>query len=157
MEHDERTEDAHQQHVQQALSQPTAAQREAVAKEHGIHLVKNGLHGFAEGKTAGGSVAQVFGVETMHVMDLGVGLYIVDHAVLYLEKRGKKALVAELNGRIKRVQRMSRADDFPLPVGDGRYFSDYSRVQAREHRNMVQLMPHLFNGIDEDLCELACL
>lgn len=151
-----RTDTLQKSHLEEALSQPTAAQREQKAKEYGIHLVRNGLHGFAESDKWQGSSTQVFGVETMHVMDLGVGLYIVDHAAAYLERVGKKSKVAELNARIKEVSKESRAEDSAVPSCEN-YFSAYSRVQAREHRNMFQIMPHLFNGIDKDLCELACL
>lgn len=154
LEFDERSEATHQEQLRQALSKKTQKQREDTAKDFGIHLINSGLHGFAEGATVQGSSTHIFGVETMHCMDLGVGLYIVDYAAEYLEKKGKKHLVAELN---KRILEMPRADDFALPYCDGAYFSDHSRVQAREHRNMVQVNPHLFNGIDDDLCELACL
>lgn len=92
----------------------------------------------------------------MHVMDLGVGLYIVDNAAAYLEHVGKKSKVAELNKRVKEVAKDSRAEDSAMPSCDG-YFTNYSRVQAREHRNIYQIMAHLFNGIDKNLCELACL
>lgn len=148
-----RTEETHVKHLEEALSKPTTAQQEAAAKEHGIHLVENGLHGFAHSNTFGSS-NQLFGVETMHVMDLGVGLYLVDYAVKFLESRNKKHLVLELN---RRMHDPPRSEDTPIPVGDGTYFSDHCRVQAREHRSMVQINPHIFNGIDDDYQELVSL
>ncbi|KAF5829602.1 hypothetical protein DUNSADRAFT_15856 [Dunaliella salina] len=51
---------------------------------------------------------------------------------------------------------MPRADDFQIPYCNGKYFPDHSRVQAKEHRNMMQIMPHTLNGINQDCCELMC-
>jgi len=50
------------------------------------------------------------------------------------------------------------ADDFQLPYANGKYFpaADRSRVQAKEHRNIMQVCPHILNGIDEECCELTC-
>jgi len=50
------------------------------------------------------------------------------------------------------------ADDFQLPYANGKYFpaADRSRVQAKEHRNIMQVCPHILNGIDEECCELMC-
>lgn len=48
--------------------------------------------------------------------------------------------------------------DFCLPYCDGQYFSKARRnnVQAKEHRNLLQVLPHLLQGIDEELVEVAC-
>lgn len=48
------------------------------------------------------------------------------------------------------------AEDFQLPRCGGKYFPDHSQVQAKEHRNVMQILPHVLNGLDEELTELAC-
>lgn len=51
---------------------------------------------------------------------------------------------------------MPRADDFQIPYASGKYFPDHSRIQAKEHRNVMQILPHILHGIDEECCDLAC-
>ena len=56
-----------------------------------------------------------------------------------------------------RMAAMPRASDFSLPLSGGKYFPEHSRVQALEHRMVMQVYPFLANGIDDDLCELVTL
>lgn len=44
-----------------------------------------------------------------------------------------------------------RDHDYALPLCDGRYWPDHSRVQAKEHRNVMQAAPFLFHGISDAL------
>lgn len=74
-----RTESVSKLLVEEALGLATRAQREAFCKEHSIHPVISGLFGFFAGSTKKGSAMQCFTVESMHVEDLGVFLYIIDY------------------------------------------------------------------------------
>ena len=56
-----------------------------------------------------------------------------------------------------RMQLFPRSEDFALPLCNGVYIPDHSRVQAKEHRNVMQVLPHMLHGVDDDLTELACL
>lgn len=69
-------------------------------------------------------------------------------------KHGSNAvdLLREINAR---MQLMPRATDFQLPYCDGCYVPDHSRVQAKEHRNVMQVLPFMYDGIDADLTELT--
>jgi hypothetical protein len=65
----------------------------------------------------------------------------------------------------RRMLMMPRAQDFNLPTGGnpgehvvGTYFSDGPRVQAKEHQNMSQAMPHILAGlVPKDLLDLAIM
>lgn len=52
---------------------------------------------------------------------------------------------------------LPRATDFALPFCNGNYIPGHSRVQAKEHRNIMQILPFLLQDIDDDLTELAAL
>ena len=56
-----------------------------------------------------------------------------------------------------RMAMLPRATDFALPFCNGDYIPGHSRVQAKEHRNVMQILAFLLNGIDDDLTELAAL
>ena len=56
-----------------------------------------------------------------------------------------------------RMELLPRATDFALPFCNGNYIPGHSRVQAKEHRNIMQVLPFLLQGIDDDLTELAAL
>ena len=50
------------------------------------------------------------------------------------------------------------SEDFQLPIycgGGKKYFPDHTQIQAKEHRNVMQVLPHIFNGIDDELTLLA--
>ena len=52
----------------------------------------------------------------------------------------------------------SCAEDFQLPIyasGGKKYFPDHTQIQAKEHRNVMQVLPHILNGIDDELTLLA--
>jgi hypothetical protein len=75
------------------------------------------------------------------------------------DERSAKAIVKRLNRRLKLLP---RASDFSLPVrslsdsSDGDYFCKASRVQAKEHRNVHQIMMHIAAGLmPRDYVELA--
>lgn len=72
----------------------------------------------------------------------------------YLEAHGAtKRDIQDLNNR---TLSMPRCDGAHIPWCNGQYFSEHSRVQATEHRTMVQFAPHTTNGMDPELCELMC-
>jgi hypothetical protein len=52
---------------------------------------------------------------------------------------------------------LPRATDFDLPHCDGKYIPEHPRVQAKEHRNVMQILPFLLYGINDDLATLAGL
>eukprot|EP00798_Chlamydomonas_sp_ICE-L_P015133 gene15134-biopygen24195 len=65
-------------------------------------------------------------------------------------------LLSKLNSRLASGV-LTRASDFQLPYAGGVYVPDHSRVQAKEHRNVMQILPHILNDIDDDMTRLACL
>eukprot|EP00798_Chlamydomonas_sp_ICE-L_P001924 gene1924-biopygen14746 len=65
-------------------------------------------------------------------------------------------LLSKLNSRLASGV-LTWASDFQLPYAGGVYVPDHSRVQAKEHRNVMQILPHILNDIDDDMTRLACL
>lgn len=57
-----------------------------------------------------------------------------------------------INGRMKQF---SRADDFALPWCDGSYVGGHSHVQAKEHRMVMQVLPHMLWGVHDGAAEVA--
>jgi hypothetical protein len=84
----------------------------------------------------------------------------MQHVVLQLhlkEKGGNHAAkLKNINKRIATDQ-MPRAPDFNLPRSGGNYVPDHSQVQAKEHRNVMQILPHILADVDDELTELACM
>jgi hypothetical protein len=39
-------------------------------------------------------------------------------------------------------------EDSQLPLCNGKYFPEHSHVQAKEHRNVMQVLPHILHGIE---------
>ncbi len=62
------------------------------------------------------------------------------------------ALLVELNSRMKLLE---RSEDFYLPWCDGKYVGGHSRVQAKEHRMVMQVLAHMLWGIHEGAAEVA--
>jgi hypothetical protein len=67
--------------------------------------------------------------------------------------------IATINARLK-ANDLPRAPDFSLPYNGGKYVQDsdgpgLGRIHAKEHRNVMQVLPHILTDIDPDLCELA--
>ena len=56
----------------------------------------------------------------------------------------------------ERIRDMQRAEDFNLPWCDGAFFPNHVHAQAKEHRNMMQVLPFILWGIDDELAEVAC-
>ena len=46
-------------------------------------------------------------------------------------------------------------EDYQIPFSGGNYFPGHSQIQAKEHRSMVQILPHLLNGVSDDLVHVA--
>jgi len=44
----------------------------------------------------------------------------------------------------------------PMLTFTHRYFPDSPRVQAKEHRNVIQILPHILHGLDAACTDLAC-
>ncbi len=63
-------------------------------------------------------------------------------------------MIEKLNSRLQSGV-LPRASDFSLPYASGAYFPDHSRVQAKEHRNVMQILPHILNDIDDGLTTLS--
>lgn len=70
--------------------------------------------------------------------------------------RSSKAMLSKINARIQ-TSELPRAQDFSLPYSAGKYIPDHSRVQAKEHRNVMQILPHILADIDDNLTRLACM
>ena len=84
-----------------------------------------------------------------------------------LLKRKRKAaetareLIATVNSRMHN-DALPRAPDFNLPYNGGEYIqpdaqasTGIGKIQSKEHRNAMQVLPHLVHDIDDDLCHLA--
>lgn len=70
-------------------------------------------------------------------------------------------LVAIVNSRMHNRE-LPRAPDFNLPYNGGEYVQTEAqaskgigKIQAKEHRNAMQVLPHLLHDIDDALCHLA--
>lgn len=63
-------------------------------------------------------------------------------------------LIKTLNAR---MHQCPRADDFSIPHAGGVYFPAHSCIQAKEHRNVMQILPHILKGLDDkgELVRLA--
>jgi hypothetical protein len=123
------------------VASSSGAARTARPQDLGVHPVRSGLWGFVLAEIVGswGSSHAAFGYDTMHIEDLGVFLYIVYNIPEYLKRkhpRNHSQLLAELEARLRC---MPRADDFRLPSPDGGYFSEKGRIQAKEHRAVMQV------------------
>ena len=134
------------------------ADKSVINRAYSTHRVESGLWGwaFADGHC---SSTLVYGYDTLHIEDLGIFVNFVFYICKYLIKKyGKakgEALIKELNRRLGVVGDHFRADDFWVPRCGGEYFPKHSKVQAKEHRNVMQALPHILHGIDEDLAEIA--
>eukprot|EP00798_Chlamydomonas_sp_ICE-L_P031480 gene31480-6667_t len=123
---------------------------------------ESGLWGFKDGDTDKGSSSWAFASDGMHNDDLGVFLYIVKHMKAYLKDkygRGAEGKVQILNSRLQCTD-LPRAPDFSLPYNDGKYIqaaddTGLGRIHAKEHRNVMQVLPHILHDIDPDMCHLA--
>lgn len=146
----QRTEEGHRHAVAGLLNTRPFVK---ACEESNVHPVPCGLWDMAGSEMAEGSCNLAFGLESMHGYDLGVFLYIVNGMKEYLLRVGKAHLLPELN---KRMKHLPRAEDSNLPICGGKYFPDHSNVQAKEHRNVMQILPHILNGIDTQLTRLAC-
>ncbi|GAX78381.1 hypothetical protein CEUSTIGMA_g5823.t1 [Chlamydomonas eustigma] len=155
----QRTESTHNLKLQEALAAQSVARRNEICSALSMHAVPSGLWGFNLSNSAIlGGAYQCFSFEAMHNEDLGVFLYIVDTIKPYLEQYYGTAasvrMMVEINERMRQVP---RATDFALPYCDGEYIPNHSRVQARELRNVMQVLPFLLDGLDDDLVEVAAL
>lgn len=146
----QRTEVEHKQAVADLLNSRPFTK---ACDESNVHPVPCGLWGMAGSEVAQGSCNLAFGLESMHGCDLGVFLYIINGIKGYLQRVGKAHWLPELN---RRMRHLPRAEDSNLPMCGGKYFPDHSNVQAKEHRNVMQILPHILNGIDAPLTLLAC-
>lgn len=72
-----------------------------------------------------------------------------------------RELINTVNSRMHN-DALPRAPDFNLPYNGGEYIQSdaqastgIGKIQAKEHRNAMQVLPHLLHDIDDDLCHLA--
>lgn len=141
--------------LQEQLCTARPAKRTKIDKEYSIQRIPSALWDFADGGTEQGSSIQAFSYDAMHNEDLGVFLYIIAAVRPYLQKRYGKSIgeqkEAECNARLRALMHLVRADDFSLPTCEEGYFRKSTLVQAKDHRNVMQVLPHIFWGIDDDL------
>ncbi len=133
------------------------------------------LWGFNFSDREWGSSTMHLPYEALHDADCGVWLYIVAIVKPYLQAEGHPNVSGECiavlslclgfhtlracarphAGALReinaRMTMMPRDRDFALPHCDGKYWPDHSRVQAKEHRNVMQAAPFLFHGISDAL------
>ncbi len=64
--------------LEQMASLPSNKKRKDFCRDESFHAVKCGLVGMVGVDTAAGNLFSCFGLDSMHVEDLGVFLYIVD-------------------------------------------------------------------------------
>jgi hypothetical protein len=124
----------------------------ALSKEWSMTHVPSPLWGF-EGQDGDGEgcITSVSGYETMHNEDLGVFLYIVENIDVYFRHHMPNPVQANrlLRTLNARMRQMTRSDDFALPYcGSKGYFPDHSQVQAKEHRNVMQILPHILRHLE---------
>lgn len=131
------------------------SKRRKIEKDNSIQCQASALWDFADGATEQGSSIQCLSYDAMHNEDLSVFLYIIAASSPYLvQKYGKLAgeqKIAECNARLRILMHLVRSDDFSLPDCEDGYFSKATLVQAKDHRNVMQVLPHIFWGIDDDL------
>lgn len=143
----------------------TTGQRVAISRDESTHAVDSGVWGFQDSEAGFGSSTHAVGLDSMHNDDLGVFEYIIEAVPKYLAHKytaeagssdGARAradaVVLIMNQRLKL---MPRAEDFTLPQCGGAYIPDHTHAQAKEHRNVMQVLPHIFHGLDDDLTEVA--
>jgi hypothetical protein len=115
--------------------------------KHSTAAVPSPLWGFAFGHAPFGSSTQCFPFESMHVCDLGVNLDIITLIKPYLSlELNPTECAAKLRDINARMREVPRARDFSMPYCDGKYIPEHSRVQAHEHRNVMQVLPFLLLG-----------
>jgi hypothetical protein len=121
-------------------------------------LCHTGVWNFADGSTAEGSSTLAYGHDSLHVEDLGVTKNIIKHIATYLVQMHGMSQAAALKvcQRLdSRLRLMPRWEDSPLPAN--KYFEQCGQIQAKEHRSVLQVLPHLLNGLlDDDYVLLAC-
>jgi len=74
------------------------------------------------------------------------------------DKTAARKKIALVNSRMHSDE-MPRVSDFDLPYNGGEYIGGekkIGKIQAKEHRNAMQVLPHILHDIDDDLCHLAC-
>lgn len=155
-------------------AETTIERRNKLGAQYGLHPVVCALWGFNFADNQDEHYASIvspycaFSYEGMHNDDLGVFLYMIDAIGAIIDtyhhddeawtKAKTSALLKKLN---ERMRLCPRAVDFNLPWCGGSYFPDHTRVQAREHKLVLQIVAFLTNGLDdpssEDLTELFAL
>ncbi|GMH44629.1 hypothetical protein BSKO_12581 [Bryopsis sp. KO-2023] len=130
----------------------------ALAKQYATHPVVCSLWGFRDSTLETSDPYTIVGYDILHVDDLGLFLYLVDCIPDYFKKYGdRRGLVKELNGRLKA---MPISENFPNPCA-GFYVGGHTGVQAKEHRTIIQTMPHCIDGLcthnNNELMELFAL
>jgi hypothetical protein len=88
-----------------------------------------------------------FGYDSLHNDDLGLIPELVTAVCNFIKAKHPKkfnALYKHMNGLL---QQLPRSEDFRVP-GNG-YFPDFPHAQAKEHRNVLQVLPQLFSSLRE--------
>lgn len=107
-----------------------------------------------------------FTYEGMHNDDLGVFLTMVDVLKKLVHARGLASdstwTDAKTNAKLRamniRMRMCPPAVDFNLPYCGGKYFPDKSKVQAREHKHVMQIIVFLAYGVlDDEVVEVFIL
>lgn len=145
----------------QELNNPrtTKKRRKDILSDYSVQPHQSALSGFVDGASDQGSYFNAFAYDSMHIEDLGTFLYIVHVSKEYLKQKYDAAVAQakldECNTRLCALMNLVRAEDFSLPDCEDGYFPAPSLVQAKNHRNVMQVLPHIFHGVDQDLALVA--
>jgi len=152
-------------HIQEkavsALKDPTRTAQSVLdyCTDRGVKSVLSGLFSLtppspADGSyTAGafsrdGDIHLAAGYDTLHNDDLGWVKDFISAVCEYIKdaRNSHTRIFKKMNDFLAKCE---RTDDFPLPSNG--YFPKMPHAQALEHRNVLQLLPLIFNAIISDL------
>lgn len=89
----------------------------------------------------------IFGFDTLHIQDLGLVINLVDAIVDWIKKapwpeRGFKYVFNHMN---KMLNAIRHSTSITLPSSP--YFPDHGAMQGKEHRGVLQVLPHIFSDV----------
>lgn len=175
-----RTEVDSKEKVKQMQGMANITQREQISKQCCFHPVDCAFWDFNFATLTGNpdinvpeallqlllSPYSAFTYEGMHNDDLGVFLSMVDVLKKLIHARGVASdpswTDAKTNAKLRtlniRMRMCPPAVDFNLPYCGGKYFPDKSKVQAREHKHVMQIIVFLAYGVlDDEVVEVFIL
>lgn len=135
--------------IKTAQAAGDTAREEELSKMYSTYGVTPALRGQHNWGTDAGESFQLYAYEAMHNEDLGVFLYLVDNmqpaiaAALGGSEAAKRRATQLTKTMSQNFGQLPRAEDFAPPWCRGDYINGHSKVQAKEHRDAMQGMPHV--------------